>query len=77
MDGRKAMSKETADRLAIRVLDDMTQRLRREAESQESLIRASELNRLALVLEELRREEENLIRRGFGEPDGCVCEQNT
>ena len=32
---------------------------------------------LILVLEELRREEENLIRRGFGEPDGCVCEQNT
>lgn len=71
------MSNETADRLAIRVLDDVTQRLRREAESQDNLSRAAELNRLALVLEELRREEENLVRRGFEKPDGCVCEQNT
>ena len=71
------MSNDTADRLAIRVLDDMMQRLRREGESQESLLRAAELNRLALVLEELRKEEENLVRRGFEKPDGCVCEQNS
>ncbi|MEE1658274.1 hypothetical protein VB618_18910 [Microvirga sp. CF3062] len=70
------MIKETAGRLAFRVLDDVTQRLRREAESQDNLSRAAKLNRLASVLEELRNEEENLIRRGFEKSDGLVGEQH-
>ena len=71
------MIMETAGRLATRVLDDMAQRLRREAQSQEDFSRADQLNRLALVLEELRIEEENLIARRFESHGGSVAEQLT
>ena len=71
------MIMETAGRLATRVLDDMAQRLRREAESQEDLSRADQLNRLASVLEELRKEEEGLITRRFENHGGSVGEQLT
>jgi hypothetical protein len=64
------MIKEIADRLAIRVLVDMAQRLRLEAEMQDNPFRAAELNRLASVLEQLRNEEENLITRRFEKPNG-------
>jgi hypothetical protein len=66
------MIKEIADRLAIRVLVDMAQRLRLEAEIQDNPIRATELNRLASVLDELRNEEENLITRGCKKPSGLL-----
>ena len=71
------MIMETAGRLATRVRDDMAQRLRREAESQENLNRADQLNRLALELEELRNEEEDLITRRFDNHGGSVGEQLT
>jgi hypothetical protein len=76
MDGRKDTIRASTGRLAIRVLDEVMQRLRREAESQDNIGQADKLNRLAAVLEELRNEEENVIERGFAKRDGSVCEQN-
>ncbi len=64
------MIRESAGRLAIRVLVDMAQRLRLEAEIQDNPVRSAELNRLVSVLEELCNEEENLIKRGFKRPSG-------
>lgn len=63
MDGRTDASRASTGRLAARVLDGVAQQLRREAESQDNLGQADKLIRLASVLEELRDEEEKLIRR--------------